>query len=281
VQFTFTSVQRILESRFYVGMVSLKGVERPGLHEAIVSEEQWAAVQARRMRRGRAAPRGAPLLMGMVFCVICGRRMESGGSNGYYRERARGLDEECMATVQRGWRGRELEVGVASIVRTMALDGDWLARCASEAVSGVSAGGSEERVRLLEQRRRLALAHEVGAWSDGEFVSRMAEVNRGLALLPGEGARVDVGALRLRGFGEVWDVLDGDERREVVNEVLAGVGVDLVGREWWVRPREEYAGLFRLRNAEKEGLVRPGGLVGRKPSQWGPLYAASELGVSL
>jgi DNA invertase Pin-like site-specific DNA recombinase len=61
----YSTVCAILNSRLYRGEVLLNGDWSPGLHEAIVSEEEWQAAHRGRVRGRR---RGRHLLAGRVRC---------------------------------------------------------------------------------------------------------------------------------------------------------------------------------------------------------------------
>ena len=68
-------IHAILRNRYYLGFVTFEGVEYPGQHEALVSEELFQRVQ--RMRAARAQSKEKPrvfnhYLKGSVFCGQCG-----------------------------------------------------------------------------------------------------------------------------------------------------------------------------------------------------------------
>ncbi|WP_226997200.1 recombinase family protein [Tessaracoccus aquimaris] len=68
-------VDKLLMNRYYTGVVTFEGVEYPGKHEALVSEELYARCQA--VRRGRRQSKEKPqirthYLKGSVFCGQCG-----------------------------------------------------------------------------------------------------------------------------------------------------------------------------------------------------------------
>jgi site-specific DNA recombinase len=90
--FTAHAVKDMLNCRFHLGKVSYNTEEYPGQHEAIITEELFQRVQARKVKRAItrtvAGPKG--LLQGMVACGQCGKGVQSdrhryGGA--MYRER--------------------------------------------------------------------------------------------------------------------------------------------------------------------------------------------------
>ena len=68
-------VGSIIQNRYYTGVVTFEGVEYPGKHPVLVSEELFQRVQA--VRQGRVASQERPrvhthYLKGSVFCGECG-----------------------------------------------------------------------------------------------------------------------------------------------------------------------------------------------------------------
>lgn len=68
-------VHAILGNRYYAGVVTFEGVEYPGKHEPLISEQLYAEVQ--RVRRSRHQSREKPrrhthYLKGSVYCGGCG-----------------------------------------------------------------------------------------------------------------------------------------------------------------------------------------------------------------
>lgn len=85
-----STVLAILRNRTYLGLVKLNGEHFPGLHEALVSEEDFAAVSRGRIRGRR---RGRDLMSGRVRCGLCERAMTldtNGSGHSMYRCRHRG-----------------------------------------------------------------------------------------------------------------------------------------------------------------------------------------------
>jgi site-specific DNA recombinase len=68
----YSTVCDILKKRTYMGETLLSGQWFPGNHEALVTEEEFAAAQ-RGFVKGRR--RGRDLLSGRVLCGLCGKRM--------------------------------------------------------------------------------------------------------------------------------------------------------------------------------------------------------------
>lgn len=71
----FSSILQILKNRLYIGEVQYKGEYFPGVHEPIISKEQFDRVQAliARHPKGKNAGKSKEsLFSGMITCGICG-----------------------------------------------------------------------------------------------------------------------------------------------------------------------------------------------------------------
>ena len=71
-----STVGNVLDNSLYAGTIHFDGVEAPGLHMAIVSQELDRRVKFRRSRilRAEAAGDSAFLLTSMIYCDCCGAR---------------------------------------------------------------------------------------------------------------------------------------------------------------------------------------------------------------
>ena len=85
-----STVLSILKNRAYLGEVKLNGQHYPGLHEALVTIEDFEAVTRGRIKGRR---RGSDLMSGRVRCGLCQRAMTldtNGSGHSMYRCRHRG-----------------------------------------------------------------------------------------------------------------------------------------------------------------------------------------------
>jgi site-specific DNA recombinase len=95
----YSTVSAVIKSRIYLGEVLHNAVWSPGIHEAIISEEEWRAAN-RGFVPGRR--RGSDVLSGHVRCGLCGRRMavdQNGEGRILYRCRHRGMGCKQPASV--------------------------------------------------------------------------------------------------------------------------------------------------------------------------------------
>lgn len=101
-------VYRILNNKVYLGLVSHKGADYPGQHEAIIDQKTWdeahkAMRDSPKMRCRTIAAKEFALLKGLVFCGLCGspytpvHTLNRGKKYCYYRpsHQIRGLNESC------------------------------------------------------------------------------------------------------------------------------------------------------------------------------------------
>jgi site-specific DNA recombinase len=97
-------IHRILRDDFYTGIVTRKGVKRPGRHEAIIDRETFERVQEvldGHRASGDRSHKHSHYLKGSIYCA-CGKRL------GYGRHRGRhgGVYDyfSCLSRVQRSGR---------------------------------------------------------------------------------------------------------------------------------------------------------------------------------
>ncbi len=82
VLFTETTLRAMFRSVAYRGLVKCKGETYPGLHEPLIDEETWQAIE--RIREQRSTWRGVrvqrddALLSGAVWCGVCGNKVHVG-----------------------------------------------------------------------------------------------------------------------------------------------------------------------------------------------------------
>jgi site-specific DNA recombinase len=141
-----------------MGKVQERGEIRPGVHEALVSEETWNAVQRllptkTQLSEAKKYPRLYPL-RGILFCGNCGVSMNAHraigrGGKAYPRYR-------CAATLKRSWadcpvkevRAELIEEWVANQLGEVAADEVLLDR----AIAATNANASEAAKPLVERR---------------------------------------------------------------------------------------------------------------------------------
>ena len=249
--FTDSAVQSVLENDFYAGFIRYRGERRRGLHEAIITEDEWLAAQA--VVRRQRAPRSMNerVLSGMAECMDCGTPMwlwRSGNAKyrrDYYREGDR--PGRCGS---KGWAADQVDGLLDQVFVSMSTDVGWLSGLERRArtTSPVDAGAARERERLQEEKRRATNAYLAGALEEAEWKERLAAIEGRLRVLPnGLAGGVLFGSKRFESLAGVWVGMTVEEKREVMRTVFERVHVDVGRRELGFAVREEFVGLFEDR----------------------------------
>lgn len=139
----------LLQHPFYVGRVRYGTETRPGLHEAIISEELWNEVQA--VVRARSRLHGEKgkkffLLRGLLTCVTCGCKLtaEDHPKGSYYRCVPDRAGKQCL---ERYIPVRELDQAVVALLPDVVLKAEDRDRI-------------RERLGQVDEERRRARARE-------------------------------------------------------------------------------------------------------------------------
>jgi DNA invertase Pin-like site-specific DNA recombinase len=224
VELSYSTVQRMLGSRAYLGEIHFGGYE-PNLaaHEPIIDRDLWRAVQRVKVPRGRQ-PKSNRLLarLGVLRCASCGGRMGPSTSyNGRYHV------YRCPATTSGDCEGRAViaagmvEEIVVAAVRERLADVEGRASAAE--------GVQEAEQRLDRAQADLDAALRVLADFKDEAAARdrLAELREArdaaqeqLDQIGGAQAEVTVSA------DADWDKLTVDERRDLIRATIERVEVE-------------------------------------------------------
>jgi site-specific DNA recombinase len=224
--FTSFAVKDMLNCRFYQGLVTYKGAEFPGRHEAIVDQETFEAAQARRgaarQRRLMVGQRG--LLQGRVSCGHCGETLQSDRDyrgRAMYRERH---GSRCR-TNNRSLMAVRVDAQLGAIWKSLEFAQDWRARMAELASANYDGPSPEE---LASQRRRLARAYADGGLSEAEYESRVAEIDHRVqrARKP-SGPSFEEAAALFSDMPRLWEQAEMDERRRLIDPLIERVYLDI------------------------------------------------------
>ena len=227
--FTAHAVKDMLNTRFYCGVVTYQGQEFPGQHAAIIPENLYLQIQARRQRRqGRRQVHGVKgVLQGMISCARCGRALQSDRQirgAPMYRERHY---YECE-TNGHALMAYVIDDQVREIFEALVLPEDWRARMAQMA----AARGEGEDVRaLMEKRRRVARAYADGAFSEGEYVVRLNDIDARIRVAqPVSQPSVEEAAVLLADLLALWTEATNEERHRVIAPLIERVYIDVESR---------------------------------------------------
>ena len=224
--FTAQALKDLFNCRFYTGVVTFRGEEFPGQHEALIPSELFERVQARRARRGphrRVADKPRGVLAGIIRCARCGNSLhaERGReSRAMYRERH---GRECP-TNRRSLMAHAVDEQIGAIFRSLELPADWRNR-----IAGYTADTGERSVESLhESRQRLARAYADGGFSLVEYDARLAAIDAEIRHASGTTPiEADEVAALLRELPAMWGEATPDERRQLVAPVVERVFVDV------------------------------------------------------
>ena len=152
----YSLVSAILNSRVYLGEVPHNGQWFPGIHQPIITDEEWHAAH-RGLTKGVQPSKD--LLSGRVLCCLCNRRMavaQNGKGNVTYkcRHRGQGCDQPARST---HGLARAAVLGMALIGRDERLQ---------KAIRTQLAGGSRGAPARAPRSRRATAAVTLGTLSD-------------------------------------------------------------------------------------------------------------------
>jgi len=267
--FSASSVQSLIENRFYAGYVTYHGEERGGAHEPAITLEQWHAAH-RRIRRA-TSPRSdwtyeALLVGGLAECALCGGPIWSNSKAGemkytYYRDPAQRRGRTC-ASGNRSWRSSDADAIVTDLILNMGPT-DGLLRWAERAAARGKSERNEttvQRAALLARRERATDAYVAGARDREWWQMETARIDRELAALPPEvGAEIPEIGARLATLADAWSEASPRERHEAATHLFERVRMDIPARALDVKPRPWAAPYFEAARTyvQAEGLFTP------------------------
>ena len=221
--FTTHAVRDLLKCRFHVGVVTYRGEEFPGQHEALVTPELFERVQVpRRVRRGASVGMRRGVLSGRLLCARCRNRLHSdrnGSGQPMYRERH---GWPCD-TNGRAFVASSIDGQVGEIFQSLELREDWKEHIARLTVK--SEGPTLEELR--DRRRRLVRGYADGGLNEDEYETRLKAIDDQLRLAQNttQVELDDVGEL-LGDLPAMWEQATSDERRRLLESLIEFSYVD-------------------------------------------------------
>lgn len=230
--FSKDTVAAMLRNRFYLGEVTYKGQHFPGKHAAAIDAATWQRVQDQRAARV-VRPMHAPIkampypLTAVLYCKTCGRGMRGSGMRGvrYYRDTAKDHGLTCD---QRAVRADVLEDQLQQFFAALVLPADWQTRAMVMLGEDSAEAARVERTRQqlqgeLARAKKLFIA---GDLTDAEYNHEKARVKASLSNLVRPAAPdLVLAAALLSDFGRLWAVATGEERKRLVNALVARIWV--------------------------------------------------------
>lgn len=253
-RFTVSSVQSLSENPFYAGFVTHKGERHRGVHEAIVSQEEFAAAQNVRRHQPRHGSSPAALLAGIARCAACEGPIwtSTTGAKAHrvtsYREPAHKQFRHCP-NARTMWNAAEPDRQVDAVFRVMGIDDEWITKRKREAQSDRPSMPAR-RKELEAKRGRATDAYIEGGISALEWRTRTAAIERQLRDLPRERPAPAIASLEtIRSWGQLWDKMLLSERRQVIAMATEEVAIDTRGKSLFLKPRAEFVEVFAHRRA--------------------------------
>jgi hypothetical protein len=116
---------------------------------------------------------------------------------------------------------------------------------------------SEDVVRreaVLAEKKRITNAYMAGAVDEGEWRSRIAEIDRRLKQLPAKASTQRIARQRLTSWAQLWDGAPIEVRRQACAQLFQSVTVDMQSHTLRLQPWDEFRPMFELRRAFVDGL---------------------------
>ena len=251
--FSMSSVQSVIENRFYIGMVNHRGEEREGLHEPIVTASEWEAAAGRTKRHAtRRAPSYTATLAGLVSCLHCAGPIWSHRIGDpcvhYYFEPAKRRGRKCAAS-GKSWRSTGPDGVIESMILGISRGDDWL-KYASTLVNRRDDVVDNEAVRqsLEREKERATDAYVIGARPREWWLTTIARLDRELTALPvqQQDAIPAIGE-RLTIMADAWQSASQKQRNAMCGLLFEEIRLDILGKNVFVRPSEEFVPYFDAR----------------------------------
>ena len=114
---------------------------------------------------------------------------------------------------------------IAAVLQSVELNPDWQRRIVQLTVQGQEGPHPRE---ILEKRRRISRAYAEGAFTDGEFEQKLAEIDALLAKTPvTDLPTLEEAAELFQNIPALWMEATLQERRQLLNPLIERVYVDL------------------------------------------------------
>ena len=241
----YSTVGQMLRNRAYLGEIRHKEAWLSGIHEPLISVEEFEAAH-----RGRipGRKRGKDLMSGRVMCGLCGRHMSidsNGSGQTHYRCKHRGEGCRLPARSSKGL------LAAAGLAMTLLCDEEVREairqhledrrRPAPKGRRRASPEVADRLAALHDQRRKLLQLHYEDQISADQFGEEQARLTIEIDNLQADVERrtieqvdvdelsskfEDVSALLDRiDIGDLWERANEDERRKLLDELLADVTI--------------------------------------------------------
>lgn len=254
---SWSSVRYILENETYLGRIHFGDVLVEHAHEAIVSEEQFNAVQVLRGKRreqyGATAFQSKHWLTGLIFCGNCGGRyyLRNSGKYSYYACYSRTKQIKSMVKdpncKNKNWKGPELESRIDARIRELLhspeMAADIAAHKPQSTVPVAENSSIEKRIREIDKQISKLMGlyqnDEIPTELLGEQINRLYNEKTTLqaAVAPVVEPTVmpfDLVQELIADAAQIWDFADEAQRRRIAQSLISRIILtdDEIEIEW-------------------------------------------------
>jgi len=266
-RFTTASVRWILHNSFFTGKVKHREQEFPGLHQGIVQQALFDAVQ---QRLNQACGRSHTVstkyrfyaLKGLARCVYCGLPLwaETTKGRAYYREQGGARAQDGCPAHGKVIRTEVVESQMGELMRNIALQPTWRNHVLSRlAADSEYVRVTKDRQQVQERLRRLGKAYvdNLVSENDYEMEKRVLEARLESLVVPEVEAAFDAASL-IENLKALWEKATAEERRKILMGMLDAVYVDLAEGKGLVgvSPKPVFKPLFESAESKQGATVR-------------------------
>ena len=259
--FTADSTRDIVSNPFYTGVVTYKGEEYSGKHEAMIARDLYE--QCCQVRRDRSkSPRTNSnrfrtyLLKGLVRCALCGEKLWASTSpfGKYYRDPSKRKGGNCPSD-KRYTHVEVLDTQIDELLQSLAMPEAWRIEVLSILKSSDERTQiAKEKERLEEKLRRVKRLYRNMDIEEAEYEleKRKLELQLSTQIVPEEDQTVKAGVM-LRNMLSVWSEANIEEKSKMLGIMLDAVYCDLnKGCIVALQPKVAFIPLFGLCEDLKE-----------------------------
>lgn len=247
------AVSRVLQNPLYCGRVRYGSNEYEGKHEALVTPEEWQAVNnnilSNRKEYNRKYVKSDGLLSGMIFCGCCGARMsilKIGGSGGQRIKKyvcysvskaSRAMIKDPNCTNRRGYYPiEELDAIILEEIKKLSLDPAALDELVAQSEAEPEPAQelfADRMAELEKQGSRLLNLYQTGVVELEEVQERLSAIKEERAKLqrtmeelePAAKLPKAAAADRLSSFAAIMESGDGEAIYNLVHSLIEKVVV--------------------------------------------------------
>jgi DNA invertase Pin-like site-specific DNA recombinase len=227
------NIADMLRSRFYLGLVSYKGVWHQGKHQAATDEVTWEKVQAALRQRSSHRDtanqnvRTYPFRK-LAYCALCGSMLRGQPSNKGVRKYR---DMESVAHRCQGPQtmdAQNIEMQVGTLLSNIVLPADWRNKILGKVQTGMSEQEKEKtRRRLQAELARARKLYIKGDSPDDEYEKEKRRIELQLdQIRPVAKTEYDSAAVTLASAGALWAKATDIQRMELARVMFQKIYIN-------------------------------------------------------